>query len=159
MWYKEEARSLTYQSFGFYSPKHGKVHYLTKGFTYHHDIRANVSEPVKILGKKAPIWEAICARHFRNCKWCKMKMDTMAILAIDYFPPLESPPHFVIDYAYFLHYTLHVSLDFLIVWQLHACITCVLIKALSNPSLTVPALSNSRFPHIMSFFFEIHWIY
>lgn len=42
-------------------------------------------------------------------------MDTMSILAIDYFPPLESPPHFVIDYAYFLHYTLHVSLDFLIV--------------------------------------------
>lgn len=43
-------------------------------------------------------------------KQCKMKMDTKFFLAIDYFPPLEGPPHFVIDYAYLLHYTLRVSL-------------------------------------------------
>lgn len=44
-----------------------------------------------------------------------MKMNTMAFLAIDYFPPSEGPTQFVIDYAQLLHCTLHVSLDFLIV--------------------------------------------
>ena len=70
-------------------------------------------------------------------KLSKMKMDTMAFLAIDYFPPLEGPTHFVIDYAYLLHYTLHVLFDFLIVWKFHACITYVLIQSLPDSSCSI----------------------